>query len=186
MTEFEANRADLERHYLAALELAPDFAERVRGATRQSRLAGTGEMRNFLRQPHGPGWALVGDAGYHKDPCTAQGMTDAFQDAELLADAVDTWLRGGRSYTAAMAAYQRARDERVLPLFELTCEFARLEPPRAELAQRLAECVGNQTEMDAFVSMIAGTLPVAKFLGERYGQPVAGTTAASALTVDPE
>ena len=36
--------------------------------------------------PSGPGWALVGDAGYHLDPITAQGMLDAFRDAELLAD----------------------------------------------------------------------------------------------------
>ena len=52
----------------------------------------TPETRGFFRVAGGPGWALVGDAGYHKDPITAQGMSDAFRDAELLADAVDAAL----------------------------------------------------------------------------------------------
>ena len=38
--------------------------------------------------PFGPGWALVGDAGYFKDPITTHGITDALRDAELLSDAV--------------------------------------------------------------------------------------------------
>ena len=34
----------------------------------------------------GRGWALVGDAGCHKDPFLALGICDAFRDAELLAE----------------------------------------------------------------------------------------------------
>ena len=44
---------------------------------------------NFYRRPYGDGWALVGDAGYHKDPILAIGISDAFRDAQLLADASD-------------------------------------------------------------------------------------------------
>src|SRR5581483_3833241 len=55
------------------LEIAPDFADRVRRATRAERFTGGG-VPNFLRKPYGPGWALVGDAGYLKDPITAQGI----------------------------------------------------------------------------------------------------------------
>ena len=49
------------------LELAPGLAGRVRGGRRQERFVGTANTRNFLCKPFGPGWALVGDAGYHKD-----------------------------------------------------------------------------------------------------------------------
>ena len=56
-------------------------------------LRGYVALPNHVRRPSGPGWALVGDAGYHRDPITGHGMTDAFRDAELLADAADAVLR---------------------------------------------------------------------------------------------
>ena len=85
--EFHANRGDIEGNFLAALELAPEFAERVRAATRESKFIGSAELPGYFRKPFGAGWALVGDAGYHKNPITAMGINDAFRDAELLAGA---------------------------------------------------------------------------------------------------
>ena len=85
--EFEANKKDVEGHFLKMFDLAPEFAARVHGATRVAPFAGT-PVTNFFRKPYGPGWALVGDAGYNKDPITAQGITDAFRDAELCAVAL--------------------------------------------------------------------------------------------------
>jgi hypothetical protein len=35
-------------------------------------------LPNFFRRPCAPGWFLVGDAGYHKDPYMALGISDAF------------------------------------------------------------------------------------------------------------
>jgi flavin-dependent dehydrogenase len=61
--ELEANRDDIEGNFLAMLELAPAFAERVRAATREERFVGTA-VPNYFRRPYGPGWALAGDAGY--------------------------------------------------------------------------------------------------------------------------
>jgi flavin-dependent dehydrogenase len=87
--EFPVFRSDIEGHYLKTLELAPQLAERVRAGKREERFVGTAEVPNFFRRPYGPGWALVGDSGYHKDPCTAQGISDAFRDAELLTEALD-------------------------------------------------------------------------------------------------
>ena len=70
-----------------ALELDPEFADRLSAGKRETRLVGT-SAPNYFRKPYGPGWALVGDAGYIKDPVTAQGIHDAFRDAELLCAAV--------------------------------------------------------------------------------------------------
>jgi len=123
-SEFEANRHDVEGAFHRALELAPEFAERVREGRREERFSGTGDLPNFFRKPFGPGWALVGDAGYHKDPCTALGITDAFRDAEGLADAVHAWLAGEAGYEAALGRYERARNEQALPRYEFTCEQA--------------------------------------------------------------
>jgi 2-polyprenyl-6-methoxyphenol hydroxylase-like FAD-dependent oxidoreductase len=161
--QFEANRGDVEGNYLGMFEMAPDFAERVRGATRESRFVGTGDLPNFFRTPYGPGWALVGDAGYHKDPLTAQGISDAFRDAEVLAVGLDRWLEGGRSFEDEMADYQAARDGMALPMFELTCQLASMEPPPPPMRELLAALPGNQEAMTGFVSVIAGTLPVGEF-----------------------
>jgi flavin-dependent dehydrogenase len=80
--EFEANRHDVEANYLTAFDAEPAFAARMRHATREDRFIGT-TRDGFHRKPYGPGWALVGDAGYHKEACTAQRITDAFHHAQL-------------------------------------------------------------------------------------------------------
>jgi 2-polyprenyl-6-methoxyphenol hydroxylase-like FAD-dependent oxidoreductase len=162
--ELAANRRDVEGAYLRALELAPAFAERVRAARREARFAGTA-VSSYFRTPFGPGWALVGDAGYQKDPVTAWGISDAFRDAELCAAALDDWLRGSRPYEQALRDYQRVRDARSLPLFELTCGFATLEPPAEELRLVLDAASRRPADSRDFVSVIAGTLPVADFFG---------------------
>jgi 2-polyprenyl-6-methoxyphenol hydroxylase-like FAD-dependent oxidoreductase len=160
--EFETNRKDIEGAYLGTLELEPAFAERVRAASREARFTGT-TVPNFFRRPYGPGWALVGDAGYTKDPVTAYGIMDAFLSAERLTDALDSWLSGSLSYDQALAGYQRDRDEHALPGYELTCEFATLQPPPPDM-QRLFHAVSTDGDtMDQFVSMMTGTLPVPEF-----------------------
>jgi flavin-dependent dehydrogenase len=161
--EFRRNRSDIEGNYLAALDLDPDFAQRVRAARRETRFNGTAENRGYFRKPYGPGWALVGDAGYHKNPITAMGINDAFRDAELLAAAIDDALTGRRSYEGAMSAYQRARDEAAGPVYEFTDEFAHILPPPPEMQQLLAAIQGNQEAVDAFISVQASTLPAPEF-----------------------
>jgi len=161
--EFHANRSDIEGNLFAALELAPEFAERVHGATRESRYVGSAELPGYLRTPYGAGWALVGDAGYHKNPITAMGINDAFRDAELLAGALDDAFSGRRPYDEAMADYQRTRDRDALPVYEFTDDFAQLRPPPPETQQLLGAMRGNQEAMDGFVSVQAHTLPAPAF-----------------------
>ena len=85
-------RADIEGHLLDALEIAPGLGERVRAGTRAERYYGASHLPNHLREASGPGWALVGDAGCHKDPFRALGVCDALRDAELLAGALSAGL----------------------------------------------------------------------------------------------
>ncbi len=163
--EFGAYRNDIEGNFLRTLELAPPFAERIRSATRETRFVGTA-LPNFFRKPYGPGWALVGDAGYDKDFITAYGMHDAFRDAELCATALDETFTGVRSFDVAMADYQSARDRHNLPFYEFTAQIATLEPPPPELAQVLGAVHGNQAAMDEFVRVAAGVTSPAEFFSE--------------------
>jgi 2-polyprenyl-6-methoxyphenol hydroxylase-like FAD-dependent oxidoreductase len=164
-TEFEANRKDIEGAYMKSFELAPEFNERIARATRETRFAGMSDMAGYFLKPYGPGWALVGDAGYHKHPITAFGITDAFRDAEAVATALDDAFTGRRSYDDAMADYQRARDEEAMPIYEFTNDFAKIEPPPPEMQQLMGAMQGNQEAMDGFVSVMAGTLPAPEFFG---------------------
>jgi flavin-dependent dehydrogenase len=102
--EANAHKADVEANYLATLELVPELAARVRGATREARFAG-GSTPNYFRKPYGPGWALVGDAGYSRDPITAQGISDAFSDAEACAATLDDVFSDRRSFDEAMTDF---------------------------------------------------------------------------------
>ncbi|HYG86008.1 MAG TPA: NAD(P)/FAD-dependent oxidoreductase [Azospirillum sp.] len=99
-------------------ESSPDLAAAVASARLDGRLWTFAGRKGFLRQAHGPGWALVGDAGYFKDPLTAHGITDALRDAELLADAA------AHGTAAAFEEYAAVRDELSLPLFEVTDTIA--------------------------------------------------------------
>ncbi|MDQ6852641.1 MAG: NAD(P)/FAD-dependent oxidoreductase [Actinomycetota bacterium] len=168
--EWEANKGDVEGNYLAMFEMAPEFADRIHAAKRETRFAGTA-VPNFFRRPFGPGWGLVGDAGYNKDFITAQGIADAFRDAELCANALDESFSGARSFDVAMGEYQSTRDEHVLPMFEFTCQLATLEPPPPEMQQLLGAAAGNQEAMDGFARVNAGvTSPAEFFSGENVGR----------------
>lgn len=116
-----------------------------------------------IRKPYGPGWALVGDAGYNKDPITAQGIANAFQDAERCAQAVNEALCGVLSFDEAMGRYQRTRDEQSLPMYEFTRQLATLQPPPQEMQQLLGAIPGNRQAMDDFVKVNAGTLSPTAF-----------------------
>lgn len=163
--ERDANRNDVEGNYMAMFDQAPEFAERIRGAKREARFAGTA-VKNYFRKPFGPGWALVGDAGYNKDFITAQGISDAFRDAELCASALDASLSGARAFDAAMGEYQQTRDEHVMPMFEFTCQLASLEPPPPELQQLLGAVHGNQEAMDGFARVNSGVTSPAEFFSD--------------------
>jgi 2-polyprenyl-6-methoxyphenol hydroxylase-like FAD-dependent oxidoreductase len=163
--EFESNKADIEGNFLKVIDLVPAFAERFRGARRAERFAGMA-VPNYFRKPFGPGWALVGDAGYNKDFITAQGIQDAFRDAELCVRALDETYSGRRSFQEAMADYQAARDAQVLPMYEFTAELASLEPPPPELQKILGAAYGNQDAMDGFARVNAGVMSPRDFFSE--------------------
>lgn len=174
--EFEANKKDIEGNYLTMFELAPSFAERIRAARREERFVGTA-VPNFFRKPYGPGWALVGDAGYNKDPITAQGIADAFRDAELCATALDATLSGVCSFDVAMASYQSTRDQHVLPMYEFTTQLATLEPPPPDLERLLAAVPGNPEAMDAFARVNAGVTSPAEFFSDENVERIFATAA---------
>ena len=127
---------------------APGLAERLdhRGAACPPRVFPG--LTGYLRDAAGPGWALVGDAGYFKDPISAHGITDALRDAEILACAV---VSGGPD---AVRRYQAERDELSLRLFRVTARIASFAWTADEIGNHLLELGNAMTEETA--AMTAG------------------------------
>jgi len=126
--------------------VSPSLADRIRRAEITAGVRGIVGMPNHVRQAAAPGWALVGDAGYHRDAITGHGITDAFRDAELLAFHLDRYLRGDVDEAVALAAYGRERDEALAAIFELTNQLVQLPSPErmVELQMELSRCIDQE------------------------------------------
>jgi 2-polyprenyl-6-methoxyphenol hydroxylase-like FAD-dependent oxidoreductase len=128
-------------------EVSPRLADRVADAHRRGPLRGFPGFPGWLRRPFGPGLALVGDAGYFKDPFTAHGITDALRDAELLVHAVDEGLTGEMPMAAALAGYERVRDDLSRPLLDATDAIASFDwrlPDLQELHNQLSAAMQEE------------------------------------------
>ena len=171
---FQEIRTDIEGHVRKVHESTPSVADRLRSAKREEKWVGTAGVANYFRQPYGPGWALVGDAGYEKDPITAQGISDAFMDAETLTTALDDGWSGRRPLNDALSAYQSSRDKRAKPMYDFTCQLAALEPPRPPMQQLFAALRINQDATNQFYSALTGSRPLPTFMNpENIGRIVA-------------
>jgi flavin-dependent dehydrogenase len=133
---FEEWRKDPEPHLYATYD---EFGvgERIRGGTRVEKMFGMRWPGDYYRKPFGPGWALVGDAGFLKDPVLGQGINDAFRDSELLAEAIDAGL-AGKPLDETLAGYQRERDAASAEMYRINHEFSKLDPTPELLTQMFA------------------------------------------------
>ena len=152
-------RADIDGNFMAALDSLGDFGTRARAGTRAEKYVGLGDIPNFLRTAHGPGWALIGDAAYFKDPAPADGISDAFRAADYLADALHDVFTGTASEDEALARYEQRYDEYALPLLDLTVKVAATDTPAQErLDNFIMIRMLNEQEADAMTVAQKATL----------------------------
>ena len=159
--ERRAFQENPESAYLADLATFAAVADVTDGGSREGRVLGMVELPNFFRVPFGPGWALVGDAGHHKDPAGARGISDALRDAELCALAVLRGFARG-SLATELAVYQAARDRATMEVHEINVELARLDRPAVEmplLVRRLGEAEDAADAAFPPLATAGGVLP---------------------------
>jgi 2-polyprenyl-6-methoxyphenol hydroxylase-like FAD-dependent oxidoreductase len=157
------------------------MAEFLSSAKQVEPLSGMREQPGYLRQPWGEGWALVGDAGYHKHALTAQGMTDAFRDADLLCEALHDGFSGRVALGESLAEYQRRRDAAVMPMYESTCERAQMQPFPPPVLALFRALRHNQQEADRFFGTDAGTVSMSEFFApDNLGRIMQAAPGASA------
>ncbi|MFJ4650542.1 FAD-dependent oxidoreductase [Nocardia sp. NPDC088792] len=157
--EFPLIRGRAGQAYLEAIAAtAPGLHRRMASGRLEGRLYGHGAQRNFFRQPGGPGWVLLGDAAHHKDSISADGITDAFRQAQLLADILGPLgpdgLADPASLDAAVHTYAAAQQALLLPRFRVTMTNAGLAPQRRLGA--LAMIAGDPVLTERFFTGVSG------------------------------
>jgi flavin-dependent dehydrogenase len=141
-SDFASFRLDPVATYWERLHSLPGFGRRLKNARLEGKLFGSKGIDNFFRKPFGPGWLLIGDAGYLKDPSTALGISDALLQSSMVAKSLDEWFRGG-DWETGMSAFQRKRDEASMPSYRITLAATRLTdreggPHRLDLVRAAA------------------------------------------------
>ncbi|CAN5911381.1 NAD(P)/FAD-dependent oxidoreductase [soil metagenome] len=172
-SDWPAYKKAVEASYLGALDAS--LLVRVRAAERATRFKGTHRLPNHYRTCWGDGWALVGDAAYHRDPLTGMGIGDAFLGAQLLADALDAGLSGNRTgdLAAALAGYQQALWDRTASVFDYTLQSAALKDP-APLAPLYAEIARRPEMTQRLMNVLGGTAPARSLFNVRTMMQLAG------------
>jgi flavin-dependent dehydrogenase len=150
IAELRTVKRDIDRAVADVLAAVPEVGERIRAGHREERWMGAAQLPNLMRRPHGAGWALVGDAGCHKDPMMALGICDALRDAESLADAIAEGLGGRRPLAAALLDYERRRDQATLSDFHVNLAAARLGPASPDVYALRAAVRGDEEATRAY------------------------------------
>lgn len=143
--ELSSVRTDVETAFKTVINELPALAALTANARRVERFYGATDVPNFFRKPFGPGWALVGDAGCHKDPYLALGICDALRDAEFLVDALDNGLNGKADIATALADYEQRRNAASLEQFRQNLHMAQFKPMPPE-AMALRQKLRNRAE----------------------------------------
>jgi flavin-dependent dehydrogenase len=170
-------RVDVDRALLKELAAVPDLLARVQAGCREERWYGAADLPNFYRKPHGAGWALVGDAGYHKDPYLALGVSDAFRDAELLADSLHAGFSGQVPLDTALASYEQRRNSASKDEYTLNLNLAANKPLPDDLRRLRAAINGDPQTTRQFILANQGMIPRETFFNEQNMQALLGEAA---------
>lgn len=185
MDRFADFRADVEGNFQQVFDqVLPDFGAQLRDSgNRVERFRPMRYPDNYYRRSTGPGWALVGDAGYHKDPFTGWGISDALKYAEVLADKLHAGLSGEQPIDEAVHEYEQLRDEQTEDTFRFTCMISELKaPPFFETVFRAAG--ESELGLTQFFRLIGGGLHGSEFFAKEHLESLydaAGTPSAARL-----
>ncbi|WP_103530958.1 NAD(P)/FAD-dependent oxidoreductase [Streptomyces sp. SM11] len=154
-------RQDVETNFQAVIDdVSPEMGEQFRDMGR--RAEDFRPMRypdNYYRRAYGPGWALVGDAGYHKDPYTGWGITDSFVHGELLAERIHQGLAGERPMEEALTEYNKLRDEESTGVYDFTTTLGELTELPPFFKATMSAMSKSQEWTNKMLGLIGGVVP---------------------------
>jgi 2-polyprenyl-6-methoxyphenol hydroxylase-like FAD-dependent oxidoreductase len=162
--QFSRVRAEPERHFVEILSAVDaTYTDAVSRGQRVGRWVSLAGVSTYYRRSHGPGWVLIGDAGYNVDPGSAQGISDAFRDAAAVSRNIIDGLAGGTLHDC-LATFEAEREQATRAMCELTYQMSDLgTPPPSEMLALYRAIAADQATTDRFFGVLAGTIPVATF-----------------------
>ena len=171
-------RKNVKANFFKAFDEYPSLGGRLRRAKHVGPIRGASELPNYYRQSYGPGWALVGDAGYHRDPIRAQGIHDAFLDAEDLSTAISSGLEGTEPMDVALRTHQQHRDDRTRNPYDLAVKAAEFAVPDANWNADFFDLIKDNPALIAeFRGLIPGSMrPEVLFDPEHLRSAIEGAT----------
>jgi len=177
---YPGSRNDAEGTYRKVLQSDPRAADLIAGGKMEGAVMGTGaEVSAFMRASYGPGWALVGDAGYYENPIAAHGIMNAFRDAEWMAMALDHTFSGRVTAQDALRDYETNRDEAEMPLYESAGRRSMLAGAPLHIQSLIKALAGKQEDIDAFFGVDAGTVAYSDFFTDENLQRISGKATAA-------
>jgi flavin-dependent dehydrogenase len=154
LRELARFREDLEGSFMEHARSCAPIAEALSGARRAGRFFGMLRWEGFFREASGAGWVLLGDAGHFKDPTPAQGIQDAFRQAEVLAPRILAGIGGGAaSLDDALRDWGRWRDRDAIEYYWLAGDLGRAGPVPAALPELVARLLA-QGRIDLFLDLL--------------------------------
>jgi flavin-dependent dehydrogenase len=176
---FDAFRSDKDGNFWKVMDCDPRVGPRLRAGTQVTPIRGAGDLSNFIRQPVGEGWALVGDAGQHKDPIFGQGIGDAVRSAEALADRLLEAESAGSDWGTALARYHVDRDLDLVPTFRWMIQ-GRAGGLSAQEFRSVLERTGSDPERsERFINIFSHAVSSSEYFGRLNTTELLGRDPAS-------
>ena len=177
--QFDAFREKKDENFWQKMDSDSRIGPRLRSGTQLTPIRGAGDFVNFVRQPVGDGWVLVGDAGQHKDPIFGQGIGDAVRSAESLADCLIEAESTGSDWTSALAAFRTKRDLDLVPNFEWMIQGRPKELMKEEFDSIIDRLGDDPQHAEEFVNVFSHAVSGSEFFGRLHAAALLGTEPAS-------
>jgi len=132
-------RTDLEHSFMEYACSCEPVANTLAGAKRVGKFFGMLRWVGFFREPCGPGWVLVGDAGHFKDPSPGRGIGDAFSQVDALVPAIVTGLNGAGGLDARVTHWGRWRNREFAEHYWLANDLGKAGPLPAVFPQMIRD-----------------------------------------------
>jgi 2-polyprenyl-6-methoxyphenol hydroxylase-like FAD-dependent oxidoreductase len=147
--------------FMESVRSYPALREHLGDDRPVSTVRGMLRTRYFFRAAAGPGWALIGDAGHHKDFFAGLGISDALRDGGELARAI---LEAPQREPQSLESWWRRRDLQRIEMFHWARELGSPEPVDALRRLTAARLAGAPELRSRFAEIIDGTRSPYEFI----------------------
>jgi 2-polyprenyl-6-methoxyphenol hydroxylase-like FAD-dependent oxidoreductase len=176
---FDAFRARKDDNFWKAMDSDPRIGPRLRSGRQVTPIRGAGDFVNFIREPVGDGWVLVGDAGQHKDPIFGQGIGDAVRSAEALADCLLAAESAGSDWSSALARFRILRDLDLVPNFQWMIQGKPAELTEGDFGSIMDGLGEDPQQAERFINLFSHAVSGPEFFGRVNASSLLGREPAS-------